>query len=92
MNAANTPLTWYVRDVLLLSAVAGSFLLLRAIGAKTSRLGQRIGLAAGAAVVLVTWLVPLPEKYKLLGVIPAVLAAVLPQLLIKEPSKDKKSA
>ena len=92
MNAANTPLTWYVRDALLLSAVAGSFLLLRAFGAKTSRLGQRIGLAAGAAVVLVTWLVPLPEKYKLLGVIPAVLAAVLPQLLIKEPSKDKKSA
>ena len=92
MNAANTPLAWYVRDALLLGSVAGSFLLLRAFGTKTSRLGQRIGLAAGAAVVLVAWLLPLPEKYKLLGAIPAVLAATLPQLLIKEPSMDKKSA
>lgn len=93
MNAANMPLTWYVRDALLLSSVAGGFLLLRAFDAKTSKLGQRIGLAAGAAVVLIVWLVPLPEKYKLLGAIPAVLAAVLLQLFVKDPiPKDEKSA
>ena len=78
----NTPLAWYVRDVLLLGAVMGSFLLARAFGAKPGRLARRIGLVAGVAVVLILWLLPLPEKYKLLGAIPAMLFALLPQLLI----------
>lgn len=91
MNA-NTPLAWYVRDVLLCGSVTGTFLLLRAFGRSPGKRGGRIGLAAGAAVILITWLVPISEKWKILGVVPSMICTALPLLLIKEKSVENKPA
>ena len=80
----NTPLEWYVRSALLCGSVAGGLLVPFACGVKQSRTGQRTGLIAGCAVVLIIWLLPVPEKWKIVGILPALIGTVLPQLLIKD--------
>ena len=88
----NTPLEWYVRMVLLCGSVICSLLVLQVCGVKAGATGQRIGLAAGAAVILITLLLPIPEKWKILGALPAALLTALPQLAVKDKDKQEKSA
>lgn len=88
----NTPLAWYVRDVLLCGSVIGTFLLFHAFGRSPGKMGSRIALAAGTAVIVVVWLLPFPEKWKILGAAPAMLCTALPQLLIKDKPVENKPA
>ena len=88
----NTPLAWYARDVLLCGAVIGTFLMFHACGGKAGKMGSRIALVAGADAVFITWLLPLPEKWKILGAVPAAVLTVLPLLFVKDKPMDKESA